>query len=221
MRSKYEVIAAMKATGVIVVIRTEESADLAPVARAIREGGIRFLEITMTVPGALGLISETARSLQGSDIFIGAGTVLDAQTARAAILAGADFIVGPTFDPQMVELCHEYGVAVISGAMTPTEILTAWKAGVAAVKVFPAKCVGGPDFIKAVKEPLPQVELLPTNGVDFQTAAAFIQAGAIAVGVGKQVVGKELMAKKDYKAMTENARRMIDIVREARESGTA
>jgi 2-dehydro-3-deoxyphosphogluconate aldolase / (4S)-4-hydroxy-2-oxoglutarate aldolase len=115
-----------------------------------------------------------------------------------------------------VILCHSYGVPVISGAMTPTEILAAWKAGVEAVKVFPAKCVGGPDFLKAVKEPLPQVELLPTNGVDFQTAGDYIRAGAIAVGVGKQIVGKDLLAKKDYAAMTENARRMTAIVREAR-----
>ena len=216
MRSKYEVMAGMKETGVVVVLRVEGKVDLAPVAKALREGGIRFLEITMTMPGALDLIRETSQSIKGSDFFIGAGTVLDAETARLAILAGADFVVGPSFDPGMVALCHSYGISVIAGAMTPTEIVTAWKAGVEAVKIFPAKCVGGPDFLKAIKEPLPQVELLPTNGVDFQTAAAYIQAGAIAIGVGKTIVGKELIAKKDYATMTANARKLIGIIQEAR-----
>ena len=216
MKSKTEVMAALKETGVIVVIRVEGDVDLAPVALALREGGVRFLEITMTMPNALEMIGATARKLKGSDICVGAGTVLDAETARAAILVGAEFVVGPTFDAPMVELCHGYGVAVMSGAMTPTEILAAWRAGVDVIKIFPAKCVGGPDFIKAVKEPLPQVELMPTNGVDYNTAAAYIQAGAIAVGIGKSVVAKELLAAKDYPAITANAKRLTDIIREAR-----
>jgi 2-dehydro-3-deoxyphosphogluconate aldolase/(4S)-4-hydroxy-2-oxoglutarate aldolase len=214
--SKIDVVSALKETGVVVVLRVDGQVDLVPVARALREGGIRLLEITMTMPDALECIRATSMGMRGSDFYIGAGTVLDAQTARAAILAGAEFLVGPGFDQGMVDVCHQYGKAVVAGAMTPTEILGAWKAGVDAVKLFPAKNVGGPDFIKAIKEPLPQVEILPTNGVDFQTAAAYIQAGAIAVGVGRIIVGKELIAARDYAAITENARTMIGIIREAR-----
>jgi 2-dehydro-3-deoxyphosphogluconate aldolase/(4S)-4-hydroxy-2-oxoglutarate aldolase len=194
----------------------ENPVDLVDVARALREGGVKFFEITMTIPGALDLIGEAAQRLGDDDLHIGAGTVLDAETARLAILAGAGFVVAPTFDQAVVDLCHAYGIAVMPGAMTPTEILRAWKGGADAVKIFPAHNVGGPDFLKAVKEPLPQIELLPTKGVDFETAGAYIRAGAIAVGVGSALLSKKLLAAKDYAAISENARRMIDIVRAAR-----
>lgn len=219
MADKLELLSALRETGIVVVMRVDGEIDLASVAMALREGGIRFLEITLTMPGALEMIKETTAGLKGSGMFIGAGTVLDAETARAAILAGAEFVVGPNFDQGMVETCHAYGKAAVSGAMTPTEIYEAWKHGADVVKVFPAKNVGGPDFIRAVKEPLPQVELLPTNGVDFETAAAYIKAGALAVGTGKCVVAKELVVARDYAAIAANSRRMIQIVREARGGG--
>jgi 2-dehydro-3-deoxyphosphogluconate aldolase/(4S)-4-hydroxy-2-oxoglutarate aldolase len=216
MMDRNVLISALRDTGVVAVIRTENPVDLGAVAKALREGGIKFIEITMTIPWALEIIKEVARDLRDLDIYVGAGTVLDAETARMAILAGSHFIVGPTFDQGTVDLCHSYGIPVMPGAMTPTEILCAWKGGADVVKVFPAQNVGGADFLKAVKEPLPQIELLPTKGVDFETAGAFIKAGAIAVGVGGALVPKAMMATKDYPAITANARRMIQIVRDAR-----
>jgi 2-dehydro-3-deoxyphosphogluconate aldolase/(4S)-4-hydroxy-2-oxoglutarate aldolase len=186
------------------------------VSRALGAGGVKFIEITMTVPGALEIIRDAVAELKNTDIFIGAGTVLDAPTARAAIIAGAQFIVGPGFDLETVRLCNTYGVAVMPGALTPNEILQAWKGGADVVKVFPAD-IGGPDYLKTIKEPLPQIELLPTKGVDFNTAAAYIKAGAIAVGTGSCLVNKSLIAAKQYSAITENAEKFIRIVRDAKE----
>ena len=215
MAKKHEVLAALSGSGVVAVIRTENPADLVSVSRALGEGGVKFVEITMTVPGALEIIRDAVAQLKESGVFIGAGTVLDAQTARAAIIAGAQFIVGPGFDAEMVRLCNTYGVAVMPGAFTPHEIIQAWKAGADVVKVFPAD-IGGPGYLKTIKEPLPQIELMPTKGVDFNTAAAYIKAGAIAVGTGSCLVNKALIAAKDYSTITENARKFIQIVREAK-----
>jgi 2-dehydro-3-deoxyphosphogluconate aldolase / (4S)-4-hydroxy-2-oxoglutarate aldolase len=197
------------------VIRTENPGDLVSVSRALADGGVKFVEITMTVPGALEIIRDAVAQLKDTDVYIGAGTVLDAETARAAIIAGAQFVVGPGFDFEMVRVCNTYGVVVMPGAFTPTEIIQAWRAGADVVKVFPAN-IGGPDYLKTIKEPLPQVELLPTKGVDFETAGAYIKAGAIAVGAGSTFVTKALMAAKDYPRITENAKRFIQIVREAK-----
>ena len=216
MTAKSVVMSVLRESGVIVVIRTENSDDLVTVARALHDGGVKFIEITMTVPGALDVIREAVKQLKGLDVYIGAGTVLDAETARAAILAGASFIVGPTFDQPMVDLCRSYGVVVMPAGLTPNEIFQAWKGGADVVKVFPAKSVGGADYLKAVKEPLPQVELIPTNGVDFETAASFIKAGALAIGVGGAIVGKTLIADKNFGSITANARKMIDLIREAK-----
>jgi 2-dehydro-3-deoxyphosphogluconate aldolase / (4S)-4-hydroxy-2-oxoglutarate aldolase len=215
MTAKYEVLASLRQSGVVAVIRTENPTDLVGVARALSSGGVKFVEITMTVPGALDIIGDAATQLKDDDVLIGAGTVLDAQTARAAIIAGARFIVGPGCDPETVRVCNSYGVVVMPGAFTPHEILQAWKCGADVVKVFPAD-IGGPDYIKTVKEPLPQVELLPTKGIDFDTAAAYIKAGAIAVGTGSTLVNKALIAAKDYRRITENAVRFTQIVQEAR-----
>jgi 2-dehydro-3-deoxyphosphogluconate aldolase / (4S)-4-hydroxy-2-oxoglutarate aldolase len=215
MARKYEVLASLRSTGVVAVIRTENPEDLVSVSRALADGGVRFVEITMTVPGALDIIREAVAQLKGADVYIGAGTVLDAQTARAAIIAGAQFVVGPGFDLETVRVCNTYGVVVMPGAFTPNEILQAWKAGADVVKIFPAN-IGGPDYLKTIKEPLPQVELLPTKGVDFDTAGAYIKAGAIAVGAGSTFVTKALLAAKDYPHITENAKRFIQIVREAK-----
>ena len=215
MTKKHEVLASLRNTGVVAVIRTENPEDLVSVSRALADGGVKFVEITMTVPGALDIIRDAVAQLKGADVYIGAGTVLDAETARAAIIAGAQFVVGPSLDLEMVRACNTYGVVVMPGAFTPSEIVQAWKAGADVVKVFPAN-IGGPDYLKTIKEPLPQVELLPTKGVDFDTAAAYIRAGAIAVGAGSTFVTKALLAAKDYPRITENARRFIQIVREAK-----
>lgn len=169
----------------------------------------------MTVPGALEIIREAVTALSDTDAIIGAGTVLDAATARMAILAGARFIVGPGFDPETVAVCALYDTMVVPGAFTPNEIIRAWKGGADIVKVFPAD-IGGPDYIKTVKEPLPQVELLPTRGIDFETAGAYIKAGAIAVGAGGSLVSKTLMAAGDYARITANAQRMVGIVKAVR-----
>jgi 2-dehydro-3-deoxyphosphogluconate aldolase / (4S)-4-hydroxy-2-oxoglutarate aldolase len=212
---KHEVLAALRESGVVAVLRTENPNDLVDVAKALCAGGVKFVEITMTVPGALEVIRAAVAQLKGSDVFIGVGTVMDAETARAAIIAGAQFVVGPAFDVDMVRMCNSYGVVVMPGALTPTEIFQAWKSGADVVKIFPGN-IGGPDYLKTIKEPLPQVELMPTKGVDFDTAAAFIKAGAIAVGAGSNLVNKALIAAKDYARITENAKRMVQIVRDAK-----
>jgi 2-dehydro-3-deoxyphosphogluconate aldolase/(4S)-4-hydroxy-2-oxoglutarate aldolase len=212
---KHEVLTSLRTSGVVAVIRTETPGDLVAVARALSEGGVQFVEITMTTPGALDIIREAVAQLKGVRVFIGAGTVLDAETARAAIIAGAQFIVGPGFDPETVRVCNTYGVVVMPGALTPQEILNAWKQGADVVKVFPAD-IGGPGYIKTIKEPLPQIELLPTKGIDLNTAGAFIKAGAIAVGAGSALVSKALMSAKDYARIKENAEKFSQIVREAR-----
>ncbi len=216
MAKKHEVMGALRSSGVVAVIRTENPADLISVSRALSEGGVKFVEITMTVPGALEIIRDAAAALRDTDVLIGAGTVLDAPTARAAIVAGAQFVVGPIFDLETVQLCNSYGVVVMPGALTPTEIFRAWRSGADVVKVFPAN-VGGADYLKGIKEPLPQIELLPTKGVDFDTAAAYIKAGAIAVGAGTNLVNKALIAARQYAHITENAAKMIQIVRDAKE----
>jgi len=215
MATKHDVLAALRETGVVAVIRTENPGDLVAVAQALGKGGIRFVEITMTVPDALEIIRDAVSQLKDTQVFIGAGTVLDAATARAAIISGAQFIVGPGFDAETVKLCNTYGIVVMPGAFTPHEILNAWKGGADVVKVFPAD-LGGPDYIKTIKEPLPQVELLPTKGIDFDTAGAYLKAGAIAVGAGGALVSKALIAAKDYARITENAQKFSRIVRETR-----
>jgi 2-dehydro-3-deoxyphosphogluconate aldolase / (4S)-4-hydroxy-2-oxoglutarate aldolase len=212
---KQEALKALHESGVVAVIRTENPRDLAAVARALHAGGVSCVEITMTVPGALDIIRDACIALKGLDVFIGAGPVLDAVSARAAILAGAKFIVGPGFDAEIVKTCTLYGVMNIPGAFTPHEILTAWKGGADVVKVFPAD-MGGPDYIKTVREPLPQISLLPTKGIDMSTAAAYIKAGAFAVGAGSALVSKALMAAGDYDRITANAREFTRIVRDAR-----
>jgi 2-dehydro-3-deoxyphosphogluconate aldolase/(4S)-4-hydroxy-2-oxoglutarate aldolase len=203
-------------TGLIPVVRAE-SADIAMRAiDAIKEGGISVLEITMTVPGAIRVIEEVARRF-GEDAIVGAGTVLDAETARACILAGAQFIVSPVLDLDTISCCRRYSIPVMPGAMTPSEVVTAWKAGADFVKVFPANAVGGASYIKALKAPLPQVELVPTGGVSLKTAADFIKAGAAALGVGTDLVDTAALRKGEDKAISERARQFIEIVKSARE----
>ena len=201
--------------GVIAIVRFDRSEDLIQVARAIRAGGVRAIEFTMTTPNAIQIIQQSVREF-GEDVLLGAGTVLDAETARAAILAGAEFIVAPTLNPKVIEVCRRYSKVVIPGAFTPTEILTAWECGADFVKVFPAE-FGGPAYFKAVLAPLPQVKLVPVGGVSLQTAGDFIRAGAAAVAVGSNLVKKSAIAAKRFDELTELARGFVAAVAKARQ----
>jgi 2-dehydro-3-deoxyphosphogluconate aldolase/(4S)-4-hydroxy-2-oxoglutarate aldolase len=187
---------------------------LIQVAKAIKAGGVAIIEFTMTTPNALGIIEESAREF-GDEVLLGAGTVLDAETARAAILAGAEFIVGPTLDPGVIEVCRRYSKVVIPGAFSPTEILTAWQWGADFVKVFPAT-LGGPSYLKAIREPLPQVKLIPVGGVSLENVADFIKAGAVAAAVGGNLVKKRAIAEGNFAELTETARQFVAAIRGAR-----
>ncbi len=212
---KQQVLARIRDVGVVPVIRAESADEAARVIDAIRAGGVSVLEITMTVPGAVGLIAEVARRV-GNDAVVGAGTVLDAETARACILAGARFVVSPALDLGTIACCRRYSVAVMPGALTPTEVVTAWQAGADIVKVFPANAAGGASYIKALKAPLPQIELCPTGGVSLETAADFIKAGATALGVGADLVDLKALRAGQAQAITDKAKRFVEIVKTAR-----
>jgi 2-dehydro-3-deoxyphosphogluconate aldolase / (4S)-4-hydroxy-2-oxoglutarate aldolase len=213
--NKSEVLRQIVEVGVVPVVRAQSADEAMRAVEAIMEGGISVLEITMTVPGAVRLIEEVARRYD-SDAIVGAGTVLDAETARACILAGAQFVVSPALDLQTIACCHRYSVVVLPGAMTPTEVLTAWTAGADMVKVFPASALGGASYIKNLKAPLPQIEMVPTGGVSLTTAADFIKAGATALGVGSDLVDTRALREGNDRLITERARQFIEIVREAR-----
>jgi 2-dehydro-3-deoxyphosphogluconate aldolase/(4S)-4-hydroxy-2-oxoglutarate aldolase len=215
MAAKERTLQALTETGVVAVIRADKAEDLVDIGRALRQGGVKFIEITMTVPGALAVIEKATAALNTDDVYIGAGTVLDAETARLAILAGASYIVSPVFRPDVVSACKRYSVPVMPGAMTPTEVLNAWEAGADVVKIFPAG-VGGPQFFKDLKGPFPQIKIMPTGAVNRATAPEFIKAGACAVGVGGELAGKQLIAAKDFAAITRNALDFIAIVQEAK-----
>ena len=208
----------LEQAGVIAVIRLEHGSEVRAVADALLEGGIRALEVTMTVPGAVSLIETLAAALPSSAI-LGAGTVLDAATARQVIDAGARFVVSPVFRPLLIGVCHERGVPAMPGCFTPTEILTAWEAGADVVKVFPAEVLG-PAFFKALRGPLPQVRLMPTGGVDLTTAADFLKAGACCLGVGGQLVEPQAVAAGDFDRIRDLARRYVEVVRQVRAAGS-
>lgn len=204
---------------IIAVVRADCGCDdLVRVVEAVAEGGVRCIEVTMTTPGALECIETAAKKLAGADVLLGAGTVLDAQTCRAAILAGAEYIVAPTLSRETIMTARRYGKPVMPGAFTPTEILTAWECGADFVKVFPAN-VGGPDYLKAIKGPLPQIPLVPTGGVELDNIGAFMKAGAAAVGVGGNLVSKKLVSARDFEGLKRNARMFADAVEAARKSG--
>ena len=217
MSTKAENLGSMKAGGVVAVLRADRPDALVEVAQAIGRGGIGAIEITMTTPGALDLIGECANRL-GGEFLLGAGTVLDPETARAAILAGAEYIVTPTLNPDVITLCRRYDKIVIPGALTPTEILTAWECGADIVKVFPASAVG-PRYFKDVNGPLPQIDLMPTGGVDLENAGDFIRAGACAIAVGGNLVDKAAVAAGDWQVLTDTARKYVDAVWTARQDG--
>jgi 2-dehydro-3-deoxyphosphogluconate aldolase/(4S)-4-hydroxy-2-oxoglutarate aldolase len=215
MSDKAAVIQTIRDIGIIPVVRAQSADEAMKAIDAIREGGISILEITMTVPGAIGVI-EAVSKRYGSEALVGAGTVLDGETARACILAGARFVVSPSLNLETIEVCRRYGIAVMPGALTPTEVVQAWSAGADFVKVFPAGAVGGASYIKSLKAPLPQIELVPTGGVSLKTAADFIKAGASALGVGADLVDVKAIREGQQSLITERAREFVRIVREAR-----
>lgn len=211
---KAQVLERIRSTGLIPVIRARTADEAAQAADAIQAGGVGVLEITMTVPGAVEVIREVAG--RGGDAVVGAGTVLDPEAARNCIDAGARFIVSPSFNPDTIAACREADVSVLPGALTPTEVLAAWRAGADLVKVFPAGAVGGPSYIKSLKAPLPQIDLVPTGGVNLKTAGDFIRAGAAALGVGADLVDLEALRRGEPEVLTERAREFVRIVQEAR-----
>ena len=201
--------------GLIPVVRVSSAREAMDVADAIKEGGVSFIEITMSVQGAIDVIKELTQKYK-DEIIMGAGTVLDTETGRAALLAGAQFIVSPTLNLDLIQLAHRYSAVVIPGAATPTEILTAWNAGADMVKVFPAGQLGGPEYLKALRGPLPQILLVPTGGVNLQNAGAFIKAGATALGVGGELVDKKAVKEKKFNVITDNTRAFLKVIKEAR-----
>lgn len=214
-RRKEEQLQLMIDTGVVAVIRASASAELMSVIEALKKGGIRAIEVTMTTPGALDVIRETTERF-GDEVLVGVGSVLDAETARMAMLAGAEFVVGPVLSLDVIRVCRRYDKIVIPGAFTPTEILAAWEAGADVVKVFPATRLG-PSFFKDVLGPLPQVRLTPTGGVTVETAPEFIKAGAVFVGAGGALVDRKAVAQGRFDVVTETAERFISAIRAARE----
>jgi len=204
--------------GIVAVVRSPDSQQLVEVVRALADGGVTVAEITMTVPGALDVLRQV-RSALGDRVLLGAGTILDTETARAALLAGAEYIVAPTVNLDVIRLCQRYNKLVMPGAFTPTEILTAWEAGADIVKVFPADVVG-PAFFKALRGPLPQVRLMPTGGVDLTTAPEFLRAGACCLGVGGHLVDPKAVAAGDFDRIRDLARRYAAVVSDFRSKKT-
>ena len=206
--------------GVVQVVRASSAREARIAADAVCEGGIPIVEITMTVPGAVEVIRELTRSSAG-DVLVGAGTVLNIEAARKCLDAGAQFLVSPGLNQQVIQLAAREEKLMMAGALTPTEVITAWEAGSDFVKVFPCGQVGGAKYIKALKGPLPQVPLVPTGGVNLHTAAEFIEAGAAALGVGGELVQAEALKSGKMETIVENARKFVEIVKEARARMTA
>jgi 2-dehydro-3-deoxyphosphogluconate aldolase/(4S)-4-hydroxy-2-oxoglutarate aldolase len=213
--SKADVLHRIREVGIVPVVRAESADEAGRAIAAIMAGGVPVLEITMTVPGAVALIGDLCRRF-GGDAVVGAGTVLDPETARACILAGAQFVVSPATNVATIACCRRYGVPIMPGALTPTEVITAWEAGADMVKVFPCSALGGASYIKALKAPLPQIDLIPTGGVNLQTAADFIKAGSTALGVGADLVDLKAIRDGQDALLTERARKLVEIVRTAR-----
>lgn len=212
--SRHQIVSRIESCGVVAVIRADSPDQLVDVCQSLADGGVVTSEITMTTPGALDAIHQATSKL-GDHCVIGVGSVLDAETARAAILAGAQYVVAPTLNLEVIEMAHRYGKPVIPGGLTPTEIMTAFQAGADLVKVFPANHFG-PKYFKDLLAPMPQLRLTPTGGVDLNTAAQWIDAGAACLGVGSSLVKKELIQSKDWKGLSALAKQFVDIVKQAR-----
>jgi len=200
--------------GIVAVVRFSDPGPLVEVVKALADGGVTVAEVTFTVPNALEVIRAAKQQL-GDRILLGAGTVLDTETARAAFLAGAEFLVSPSLNLDVIKMARRYDKLIMPGAFTPTEVVTAWEAGADIVKVFPADVVG-PAFFKALRGPLPQVKLMPTGGVDLTTASEFLKAGAVCLGVGSQLVDPKLVAARDFAKITSLAKQYVDIVKQHR-----
>ncbi len=207
-------------TGVVPVVRASSEREARTAADAVCEGGIPIVEITMTVPGAVEVIRELAKS-RPADVLVGAGTVLNAEAARRCLDAGAQFLVSPGLNLQVIQLALAEGKLMMAGALTPTEVIMAWEAGADFVKVFPCGQVGGAKYIKALRGPLPQVPLVPTGGVNLHTAAEFLEAGAAALGVGGELVDADALRTGKPAIIVENSRKFLAIVKEARARMTA
>lgn len=213
--TKEQCLRAIEESGVVAVIRANSADELMQITTALNKGGVKALEITMTSPGALETIRAAVNEL-GDQAIIGVGSVLDAETARMAILAGAQFVVSPVFKPEIVEMCRRYSKACIPGGFTPTEILAAWEAGADVVKIFPATKLG-PGYIKDLKGPLPQIKVTPTGGVNLENTPDFIRAGAAFVGVGGALVDKKLVANQDWDGLAALAQKFVAAAQSARQ----
>ncbi len=217
--TREKTLAEIRNIRLIPIVRTPSAADASLAAEAIIRGGIGIAEITMTVPHALHVMEEVVEKY-GRQVLLGAGTVLDSETCRAAILAGAEFIVTPSLDVQVIEMARRYSKPCFPGALTPTEVLTAWQAGADMVKIFPCGPVGGPKYLKALKGPLPQIEMVPTGGVNLENAAEFIRAGAAAIAVGSELVDLKALRGGTPEIVTERSRKFLDAVRSATSPAT-
>src|SRR6267143_7174403 len=213
--TKQEVADRIVEIGIVPVVRASSPKQAAQAAAAVCAGGIPIVEITMTVPGAIEVIAQLATTA-GSQVLIGAGTVLDAETAQRCLDAGAQFLVSPGFDPDTVKLANRLGKLIMAGALTPTEVIAAWKAGSDFVKIFPCGSVGGANYIKALKAPLPQVPMVPTGGINLNTAADFIRAGSAALGIGGELVSASALESGNASALTQAAQSYVAAVRDAR-----
>jgi 2-dehydro-3-deoxyphosphogluconate aldolase/(4S)-4-hydroxy-2-oxoglutarate aldolase len=213
--TKQEAASRILEIGIVPVVRASSAKQALRAVEAVCAGGIPIVEITMTVPGAVEVIAQLAQSM-GSEVLIGAGTVLDAGAAERCIEAGAEFIVSPGFDLETVKFANRRDKLMIAGALTPTEVITAWKAGSDFVKIFPCGTVGGAKYIKALKAPLPQIPMIPTGGVNLNTAADFMIAGAAALGIGGELVSASALESGDTASIVEAAQEFVAIVRNAR-----
>ncbi len=214
--SRDECVKQVLETGIVAIVRSPDSQQLVEVARALVDGGVTVIEITMTVPHALDVIKQVRAAL-GDRIMLGAGTILDTETGRSAILAGAEYLVSPVLNLDLIKMCRRYDKAIMPGVFSPTEIMTAWEAGADICKVFPAEVLG-PLFFKAVRGPLPQVRMMPTGGVDLNTAQKFLEAGACCLGIGSQLVEPKAVADKNFDRIRELASKYVEIVKNFRNS---
>ena len=212
--TKLEIIERLLDPGIIAIIRADSSDQLVAVADALRTGGVTAMEITMTTPNALQALAEVTAKLRGQ-VVMGVGSVLDPETCRAAILAGAEFVVTPVTKPEVIRLCNRYGKPVASGAFTPTECLLAQESGADFVKLFPAE-FGGPKYIRTILAPLPMLRIIPTGGVTPDTAGEFLAAGCVALGAGSSLVSKEILANRDWRALTARAAEFVEAVKRKR-----
>jgi 2-dehydro-3-deoxyphosphogluconate aldolase/(4S)-4-hydroxy-2-oxoglutarate aldolase len=213
-----QVIQRIKALGIVPIIRTTNTDTAIRSVEAIAEGGIDCAEITMTVSGAIAALEQVAKRF-GDKILLGAGTVLDPETARACMLAGAEFFVTPCLNLKTVELAKRYSKAIFPGALTPTEIVTAWQAGADGIKVFPCSAMGGAKYIRALRAPFPQIEFVPTGGVNLETISEFLDAGCLAVGVGSELVDAKNISHGNYQVFVERARRFLEAISTFRSGG--